>query len=291
MDINMRKQQSLLAIHTAVLLFGIAGLFGKWLSLSPFIIVFGRVFFASAALSVFFLITRAPRKSPARRDFWLLALLGIILAIHWTSFFKSIQVSSVSIGLLAFATYPVFTTFLEPLFFKEKLMHINVAFSCFCALGVFLIIPRFNLVDTTYQGVLWGTLAGVTFAVLTILNRRLTQIYSSLLIAFYQNFIATLVLLPFFLVMRPTLNLYNISLLIILGVFCTAGSHSLFIHSMKQIKAQTASIIHSLEPVYGIIFAFIFLKETPTLRTLTGGAIILFAQGIISYRLLIRGES
>lgn len=286
----MKRQQSLLAIHSAVLLFGIAGLFGKWLSLSPLIIVFGRVFFASAALAAFFLITRFPKKSPSPRDLGLLALLGIILAVHWTTFFKSIQVSSVSIGLLAFATYPVFTTILEPIFFKEKLIRSNVAFSCLCVLGVFLIVPRFTLADSTYLGVLWGILSGFTFAVLTVLNRRLTQVYSSLLIAFYQNSVAALVLLPSFLFIRPALNLYNVTLLALLGIFCTAGSHSLFIHGMKYVKAQTASIIHSLEPVYGILFALVFLRETPTLRTLVGGAIILLAQGIISYRLLIHGE-
>jgi drug/metabolite transporter (DMT)-like permease len=98
-----------------------------------------------------------------------------------------------------------------------------------------------------------------------------------LVIAFYQEFFATLFLLPFFFFLRPALNLKTIILLCLLGVFCTAGSHSLFIKGMKYIRAQTAAIISSLEPVYGIIIAFIFLNEIPSLRTILGGMIILLA--------------
>ncbi len=108
-------------------------------------------------------------------------------------------------------------------------------------------------------------------------NRKLSQTHSSLVIALYQDFFATLFLLPFFFILRPTLDLKNILLLCILGIFCTAGSHTLFIKGMKYIRAQTAAIISSLEPVYGIVIAFFFLHEIPTFRTVLGGMIILSA--------------
>jgi len=75
--------------------------------------------------------------------------------------------------------------------------------------------------------------------------------------------------------------IFFLLLLIILGVICTAGSHTLFIKGMKQVKAQTASMVHFLEPVYGIIFAFLFLREVPALRTILGGTIILVGQVFI----------
>lgn len=265
----------------AVLLFGLAGLFGKWLVFSPFIIVLGRVFFASITLALFLWLSKQSMKISPRKNYLYLILLGFILAVHWVSFFKSIQVSSVAVGLLSFATYPVFTTFLEPLLLKEKIVKTNIFFSLFCVVGVFLIIPRFDLDNSTFVGVLWGLLSSVTFAFLTILNRKLTQHFSSLLIAFYQDFFAMLFLLPFYFVLQPALNTNDILLLCVLGVFCTAGSHTLFIKGMKRIKAQTASMIHFLEPVYGIIFAFFFLHEIPSLRTITGGAIILWGQILI----------
>jgi drug/metabolite transporter (DMT)-like permease len=70
-------------------------------------------------------------------------------------------------------------------------------------------------------------------------------------------------------------------LLVILGTACTAVSHTLFIKGMRSIKAQTASIISSLEPVYGIVFAFLLLDEIPSLRTVAGGCIILLSQVLI----------
>jgi drug/metabolite transporter (DMT)-like permease len=281
----MDKKKSLFEIHVAVLLFGLAGLFGKWLILSPFIIVLGRVFFASITLALFLWLSKQSMKISPRKNYLYLILLGFILAVHWVSFFKSIQVSTVAVGLLSFATYPVFTTFLEPLLLKEKIVKMNISFSLFCVIGVFLIIPRFDLDNSTFIGVLWGLLSSVTFAVLTILNRKLTQHFSSLLIAFYQDFFAMLFLLPFYFVLRPALNTNDILLLCVLGVLCTAGSHTLFIKGMKRIKAQTASMIHFLEPVYGIIFAFFFLHEIPSPRTILGGVIILWGQILIILRI------
>ena len=281
----MNKQRSFLEIHLAVLLFGLAGLFGKWLPLSPFIIVLGRVFFASITLALFLWPSKKSMKISPRKNYLYLIFLGFILSIHWVSFFKSIQVSTVAVGLLSFSIYPVFTTFLEPLFFKEKIIKINILFSMLCLIGVFLIIPRFDLDNSTFVGVLWGLISGLTFAVLTILNRKLTQHYSSLLIAFYQDFFSLLFLLPFCFVLQPALNAKDILLLCVLGVFCTAGSHTLFIKGMKYIKAQTASLIHFLEPVYGIIFAFLFLHEIPSLRIILGGIIILCGQIFIILRI------
>ncbi|MFP4083218.1 MAG: DMT family transporter, partial [Candidatus Aminicenantes bacterium] len=190
---------------------------------------------------------------------------------------RSIQVSTVAVGLLSFSCYPVLTAFLEPLLFKEKLIKINIFYALVCIGGIFLIVPRFALENTTYRGVLWGVFSGVTFSVLTILNRQLSQQLSSLVIAFFQDFFAALILLPFFFILRPSLNTRDILLLCALGVLCTAGAHSLFIKGMRFIKAQTASIINSLEPVYGIILAFLLLDEIPSWRTLMGGAVVLAA--------------
>ena len=277
----MSKKTGLLDIHTAVLLFGLAGLFGKWLTLSPIFIVLGRVFFASLALAFLLFITHQGFSITPRKIYLTLLFLGFILSIHWVSFFQSIQVSSVAIGLLSYSTFPVFTTFLEPLFFKERLVKINVLFSLLCLFGIFLIIPSFQLNNSTFRGVLWGLVAGFTFAILTIFNRKLTQKLSPLSIAFYQDLFATIFLLPFLFVLRPTLSSRDILLLIVLGTLCTAVSHTLFIKGMRYIKAQTASIVSALEPVYGILLALLFLNEMPSLRTIAGGCVILVSQVLI----------
>jgi len=279
---------SLFEIHLAVLLFGTAGLFGKWLLISPFMIVLGRVFFASLFLAVIIWISGRKKSLLPGDNYFTFILLGLILSIHWVSFFKSIQISTVAVGLLSFSIYPVFTTFLEPIFTKNRIIKLNVFLSLFCLSGVFLIVPKFDLQNSTYMGVLWGIFSGFTFSLLTIINHNLSQKHSSLIIAFNQNFFATLFLSPLLLVIKPSLTTKDIGLLVILGVVCTAFSHTLFIKGMKNVKAQTASLIHTLEPVYGILFAFLFLKEIPSNRTLLGGALILLGQIMIVYRFIKR---
>lgn len=280
----MSAKNNLAEIHVAVLLFGLAGLFGKWLPLPPVWIVFGRVLFASLTLLPLLLMTGGGPKIPFKKDGLLFIFLGLLLAVHWTCFFQSIQESSVSIGLLAYSSFPLFTVFLEPLFFHEKFIKGNLFLAAVCLCGIFLIIPRFSLENIVFRGVLWGLAAGATFAILTILNRKLTSRYSGRTIAFYQDTFAALFLLPALFLYPAIITAGDVLLLIVLGVVCTAAAHSLFIQGMKHIKAQTAALISTLEPVYGILLALVVLREIPSLRTILGGVLILLSVAAVSVR-------
>jgi len=284
------RGRGLSEIHGAVLLFGLAGLFGKWLDLSPFVIVFGRVLFASLVLGLLLALrprcAGAPPRTGAGREAWLFLGLGLLLAAHWTLFFLSIQVSTVAVGLLSYSSFPVFTAFLEPALTRRRLDPRSLLFSGLCLLGVFLIVPRFSWGERTFRGVVLGLGAGLTFALLSVLNRRLPARHDSVVIAFRQDAAAGLALLPALLIIKPALTAGDVGLLAGLGVFCTAGAHTLFIEGMKKIRAQTAAVIASLEPVYGILFTLAFLGEAPAARTWIGGAIILAAAAAVSWRAL-----
>ena len=269
--------KNVVQVHIAVLLFGLAGLFGKLIDLPSTIIVLGRVLFATIFLIILLLYLKQSIKLKQKRDYFYLTILGVILAVHWVTFFQAIQVSTVAVGLLSFSTFPVFTTFLEPYFFKEKIKFPNIVIALITFLGVALVIPKFELGNNITQGVLWGIASGFTFAILSILNRKYVKDYSALVIAFYQDAIATIALIPFLFIVKPIFQINDLLLLVLLGVLFTAVAHSLFIKGLTNVKAQTASIIASLEPVYGIIFAVIILSEIPTLRVVMGGLIILGA--------------
>lgn len=271
------RSRSLAEIHLAVLLFGFPGLFGKWLALPPVVIVFGRVLFASLALAAVMALARMSFRVRPRRDLALLALCGLVLAAHWTMFFKSVQVSSVAVALLAYSSFPVFTAFLEPLLARERWERESLVYALLCVLGVALIVPGFDLSDAVVRGVLWGLGAGLTFAVLSVLDRRLASRHSSLAVAFYQDLLAGLFLAPALLRTGLPRSGRDWALIAVLGVFCTAAAHTLFIDGMKGVGARTASILSSLEPVYGIVLALAFLKESPSLRTVSGGAVVLAA--------------
>ena len=141
--------------------------------------------------------------------------------------------------------------------------------------GLILVIPSLDFQNNITQGAFWGTISGFTFAVLSILNRKYVSTYPSMVIVWYQNWIATLILFPFLFFKDLSLQPTDFLLLAVLGIFCTALAHVLFIKSLVHIKTQLASITACLEPVYGIIFAFVLLDEIPALRTILGGCIIL----------------
>jgi drug/metabolite transporter (DMT)-like permease len=274
---SLLRRRSLVEIHAAVFLFGFPGLFGKWLPIPPYLIVAGRVFFAAAALGLVLALRRQSFRVSPFRDLRLLVICGLVLAVHWTLFFKSIQVSTVAVGLLSYSSFPVFTAFLEPLYFREKWDPWSLALGLLTVLGVFLIVPRSGLSNPVFQGVLWGLGAGLTFSFLSLVNRDLAGRLPSLTIAFYQDLVALVLLLPFVILAGFRPDGRTIGLLALLGIVSTAAAHTLFINGMKRVRARTASIISSLEPVYGIVLALVFLKESPSLETLSGGALILAA--------------
>lgn len=269
------KTKSLVEIHIAVLLFGLTGLFGKLLDIPAQYIVLGRVFFASVSIGAMCLVRRIDIRLVSARDYLTVTILGALLALHWTAFFKSIQVSTVAIALLTFSAYPIFVTFIEPLMFHEKLKRADILFALIMFAGVVFIVPEFDISNNLTLGILWGMLASVIFAGMSLLNRKLAARYSGSVITFYEQSAATLALLPILLFHRPEMTAIDWGLLVLLGVVFTGLAHSLFIGGMKVVRAQTAGIIASLETVYGIASAALLLGEIPSARELCGGAIIL----------------
>lgn len=279
MSEQRKPWRGLVFANVAVLFFGLAGVLGKLSVLPAPLIVFGRVFFASLVLLPLCLFQHVPLRPKRRRDGLLLCGLGILLALHWTTFFQSINVSSVAIGLLSYSSFPLFTAALEPLLLHQRPSHVQIVAALLILVGIYLLVPSFTLQNQTTLGVAWGVLSGATFALLSVLNRGLGRSYASPAISLYQDGTAAIVLLPaLFLTASSSLwTLRELLILLILGVVCTALAHTLFIASMRQITAQSASLLASLEPVWGIIFGILLLDSIPTPKTLLGGTIILVA--------------
>ena len=272
-------QQSLLQLNLAVLLFGFTGLFGKWLTLSPLVIVFGRVSFAFVGVALLMLVSRRHVRLQRRRDFGSMLLMSALLAAHWIAFFASIQVSNVAICLISFSTAPVLIALLEPLFFPaESLKFKNVLTAIVVTVGVAVATPSWNLDNSVTQGILWGLASGLALAFLTLLNRQQVALYSPFVITFYQMGLVAVLLLPAVWIIRPKVTPHDLSLLAWLGLVFTGIAQLLFLRGMREVSARLASIISSgMEVIYGLILAALILHEIPHARTLIGGAIILSA--------------
>ena len=275
-------RNGIISVLVALPFVSLTGLFGKFISHSPLLIVQGRTVFAFGALLLVLLILRKKIIFSNFREWLRLLLCGIILGVHWIAFFKSIQVSTVAIGLLTFASYPLFTTFLEPVFFQEKFSQKNIlaVFTIICGLALMSTSPTDNseavFLGSIMQGVLWGLCGGFGFAVLTLLNREQVRQNSPLLLTCWQNGFAAMVLLPWSLTVSWDLTTAEWSLLFVLGVVCTVGGHSLLINGLRNVRAQIASmLIAGLEPVIAIVFAFFLLEEIPSSQTILGGSLII----------------
>ena len=267
------QRSALVSLHAAVLLFGVAGLFGKWLALSPESIVLGRTAIASVALAALLRVLREPSGGFE----WRLAAGGAVLALHWIAFFRAVQMSSVAVGLLGYASFPLFVLIVEAMFLRRRLHLADWVTVALVTSGLLLLVPEFRIENRVVQGLCWGMLSGLMFALLTVGNRALVSRRSATGVALWQNACAAACLLPGF-ALDPVLPTpRDVALLIALGVVCTALAHTLFIRSMRVLSAHTASVIAALEPVYGIALAYALLGEASGWRTLVGAALIVGA--------------
>jgi drug/metabolite transporter (DMT)-like permease len=278
----MTARSALAALHVAVALFGFAALFGKWLSLPATEIVLGRTIVAAATLAIIVKVRgeRIGRPNAA------LALNGAILALHWVSFFAAVQVSTVAIGLLGYASFPLFVLALERRDAARRSRHIEAVTAGLAAAGLVVLMPGFAMSDDVLRGLALGLVSGFTFALLSVRSHSMVRQITPTRIALWQNGFAAACLAPVALLVdaleAPTA--VAAGLLLILGVVCTALAHTLFIASMRRVAAHTASVVAALEPVYGIALAIPLLGEIPSARTLAGGTLIVAAAVIASRR-------
>lgn len=274
----MEGKSGIFKLHAAVALFGLAGVIGKFVSWPAPAVTFGRVLFSSTFLLLFMLIKKEKIKLECSKDYIIIIIAGVVMAMHWTSFIHSIQISSVAIGTITFASFPLFVTFLEPAVYREKLKNSDVAIALIMLAGVIAAVPEFSIENTVTAGIVWGMISSFTYAVLSLMNRYLAGKYSGRKVCLYEQGAAAVVLLPFLFMFRPvSFQMSETAAVIFMGIFCTAIAHSMFVSSLNKVKVQTAGIISGMETVYSIIFAAVLLQDMITVRELAGGVIILSA--------------
>ena len=271
------KKSDLLYIHVSILLSGFSALFAQLIKQNPLIITFGRVFFSTLFLGLIAIISKTPYKINNKKETWLLVLTGLILTVHWSSFIFSIQISSVAIGTITFATFPAFVALLEPFLLKTKFNTKNLGFACLSLIGVCIIAinPNGYGISLHYMPISFGLLASISYALLVLLNKRFSSKYNWKAILFHQQGSAALLLLPAMFILRPNVAAFDFGLLMVYGIIFTAISHGLFVKGLRTTKGSTAGIISGLEPIYAIVFSAIILNEIPRTQEILGGSIII----------------
>lgn len=272
---TIKSGNSIALLHISVMLFGLSAVIGQFVDAPAVIIAGGRVVFSSLTLLIFSLVTRSSLRLRCKKDYGIALLTGVILAVHWTTFFQSIQSSSVAIGTITFSAFPLFLTFLEPLVFHEKLRFCSVISAVALLLGVGITVPAFSLRNETTTGIVWGLISAMAYALMSLSNRYLSEFYESRTVCLYEQGTAAVVLLPALFLIQTQWSIGDIAGIATIGLVCTALAHSLYVAAQRNVKAQTAGVISGMETVYGILFAFLFLREVPGPRELIGGTVIL----------------
>ncbi len=266
-----------LELHVALLLIGFTGLFGKLITASPVTIAFGRTAISATAIYLCLKLLRTGHGRIAAHAVPPLIASGVLLALHWLTFFHAIQISTVANGLIGLATFPIFITFLEPLMQRSSLRAIDLFSTGLVVTGLIFVAPDTDLANATTRGLLWALLSGFIYALVTLLNQHLVKTESAIGLGLWQQACVALVLLPVMVYGGTWPDTRTWGWLLVLGLGCTALPQILLIHALKFMRAHLVAVATALEPVYGILFAAVLLNEIPDLRTLAGGAIVIGA--------------
>ncbi|MEJ2344007.1 MAG: DMT family transporter [Gammaproteobacteria bacterium] len=211
------------------------------------------------------------------RDYGVALLLGVLLAAHWVTYFYAMQVSSVAVGVIALHTFPIVTAFIEALFHGERPKSRDVISALVVLVGVYLLVSFDPFGNAASQGVLWGVLSVVLFALRNIIQRRYFGHYPARRALFYQTLVALCVLLPWGGPALAQVTGGQWLQLLLLGVAFTALPHTLFAHGLLHLRAATASLIACLQVLYASLFAALLLGEWPGIATTAGGVVIVGA--------------
>ncbi|ULC60110.1 DMT family transporter [Flaviramulus sp. BrNp1-15] len=282
----MKNQHSnhLLLLAFATLLISTSGPLGKFIDLPTPVIIWWRCALGALFLFLFCTYKKISIKIKSKRDLPTTVLSALFLGTHWITYFYALKLSNVAIGMLSLFTFPVITALLEPFFIKSKLDLTHVALGVMVLIGIYILAPDLNFENSHVKGILFGLFSAFCYALRNLIIKQHVNRYNGTVIMLHQIIILSIVLIPFVFIMGTNNISTQYPYVITLALLTTAIGHSLFIHSFKYFSVSTASIIGSIQPIFGIIIAFMFLNEIPKTNTFIGGALILITVVIESIR-------
>jgi len=274
----MPAQSTYFILYTGIILIAANGLFAKGIPLDALNITFLRSLIALLAIVLFLTLFKRSPKVNTKRTLFGLYGLGALMGVHWITFFHSMQISTIAIGMLSLFTFPVITVFMEGAVNKQWPHKRDVISGILALAGIILMISDkpITLSSNTLHGVLWGVLSALLFASRNVIQKYYFTDVSSDKLMLHQMLAIILLLVAFLDVSSiNNLSVNNWTAIIALGLITTAGAHTLLVISYKRLPAKTVAMISCLQPVIAALLGWVFIDERPTLFIIIGGAIIL----------------
>lgn len=251
-------------LHIAVLLAGFTGILGKLITLNEGLLVWYRLVITAISLWLLAALRRQDIRID-RRDLWRIIGIGGIAALHWVCFYGSIKYSNVSVALLCFSAVGFFTAIIEPLVLKHRLDVIELLLGLLVIVGIFFIFQ----VDPHYKtGIAVGMVSSLLASLFPVLNKRILRRVPAETVTLYElsgGFLVLTALMPLYLRLFPAPSLVpglaDLGWLLVLSWACTVLAFNLGLLALQKISAFTVSLTYNLEPVYGILLAFVVFRE------------------------------
>ncbi len=257
-----------LLLHCIVFIWGFTAILGALISITAIPLVWYRMLLAVVFIALYFVFTKKTFLI-SRNVLIKFAFTGVIIALHWITFFKAIKVSNVSVALVTMSTGAFFTSLIEPFFFKRPIKFIELFLGLLVILGLYII---FNFESQYTMGVVYALISAFLSALFSVINGLFIKTHDANTISFYQLLFGVLAV-TLFLILSGQINLAFFTLklsdwlyLILLSSVCTAFAFVASVKVMKYLTPYTVMLTINLEPIYAIILALLFFGEKEQMK-------------------------
>jgi drug/metabolite transporter (DMT)-like permease len=272
-------------LHFIVFIWGFTAVLGDLITIEAVPLVWHRMLLGSLFVLIYIIYNKGMLKV-SLRSLIKFAFVGLIIALHWLAFFSAVKVSNVSITLAMMSTGAFFASFLEPVFFKRKIISYEVIFGLIVIIGLYII---FKVESEYLSGILLALLASFLGALFSIFNGMMVKSHNASVISFYELLFGVLFITIYILFTDGfddtffKLSVSDWTYLIILASICTAYAFIASVHVMKWISPYTVMLTTNMEPIYGILLALLILGEKEYMSpTFYVGAIIILITVVLN---------
>lgn len=287
-------KKAFIQLHIAVFLAGFTGILGRLIELNEGWLVWYRLLITSVTMWILFFLTKKLQRI-SKKDIFKLAGIGFLAALHWVTFYGAIKSANVSVALVCFSSVGFFTAILEPLLLRTSFRWVEVMLGLFVMGGIYLIFQF----DGRYKtGIALGVASAILLAFCIIFLREFIKRINPETVLTYQltgGFLALSLFMPLYQYYFPApyiLPTFNDWMwLLVLAWVCSVIAFQFTGHALKKLSAFTVNLTFNLEPVYGIILAFIIYRENELLsRWFYFGFAMIAVSLIIHTIMVIHGE-
>ncbi|MEP7144262.1 MAG: EamA family transporter [Ferruginibacter sp.] len=262
----MRK--AFIQLHIAVFLAGFTAILGKLIGLNEGLLVWYRLLITVVVLGSLLYFNDQLQRIPVKDALKIFAV-GLIVSVHWVTFYGSVKYGNISIAVVCFSATGFFTAFFEPVIFRRRIILTEILLGLLAIAGIYII---FDFHPQYKTGIIFGIVSAIGSSLFPIFNKQLLVRFNPATLTLYElggGLMALSLLVPFYLAQFPAAyylpTTSDWGWLLILACVCTVLGFDLQLNALKKISPFTANIAYNLEPVYGIILAFIIFHENKLL--------------------------